>query len=129
MTTPPHALIIDDNKTNIEVLTMMLAQQGVDFTASQSASNLDTLLDSIEKLDVIFLDLELPNYDGFEILTQLKSKPQLTGVPIVAYTVHNSEIDIARKAGFHSFLGKPLSMKKFPEQLQKILAGTPVWEV
>ena len=127
--TPPHALIIDDSKTNIEVLTMMLARQGVDFTSTQFVSNLDELLTTIEKIDVIFLDLELPNQDGFEILSHLKTKPELANVPIVAYTVHNSEIDTARKAGFHSFLGKPLSLAKFPEQLQKILSGIPVWEI
>ncbi|MCL4254225.1 MAG: response regulator [Anaerolineae bacterium] len=125
----PHALIIDDSKTNIEVLTMMLSRQGVEFTAVQFVQHLEAVLETIEKLDVVFLDLELPNYDGFEILASLKQKPQFAGVPIVAYTVHNSEIDIARKAGFHSFLGKPLSLAKFPDQLQRILAGIPVWEV
>jgi CheY-like chemotaxis protein len=127
--TPPHALVIDDSKTNIEVLTMMLARQGVDFTATQFVTNLDDLINNIEKIDVIFLDLELPNHDGFEILLHLKTKPELAHVPIVAYTVHNSEIDTARKAGFHSFLGKPLSLAKFPEQLQKILSGISVWEI
>lgn len=125
----PHALIIDDSKTNIEVLTMMLSRQGVEFTAVQFVQHLETVLETLEKLDVIFLDLELPNYDGFEILASLKQKPQFAGVPIVAYTVHNSEIDSARKAGFHSFLGKPLSLTKFPDQLGRILAGIPVWEV
>ena len=125
----PHALIIDDSKTNIEVLTMMLSQQGVEFTAVQFVQHLEAVLETVEKLDVVFLDLELPNYDGFEILANLKQKPQFVNVPIVAYTVHNSEIDTARKAGFHSFLGKPLSLTKFPNQLERILAGIPVWEV
>lgn len=125
----PHALIIDDSKTNIDVLTMMLARQGVAFTATQTATHLDDLLETIEQIDVIFLDLEMPNHNGFEVLAQLKAKPQLANVPIVAYTVHNSEIDTARRAGFHSFLGKPLSLTKFPEQLQKILSGTSVWEI
>jgi len=115
--------------------TALMVAENYDFATATNAKIVGVLgpgkktsqaLDSIEKLDVIFLDLELPNYDGVEILTHLKSKPQLAGVPIVAYTVHNSEIDAARKVGFHSFLGKPLSMKKFPDQLQKILAGTPV---
>jgi len=125
----PHALIIDDSKTNIEVLTMMLARQGVEFTAIQFVINLDETLNTLDTVDVIFLDLELPNHNGFEILEYLKSKPNLANVPIVAYTVHNSEIDTARRAGFHSFLGKPLSLSKFPDQLQKILSGIPVWEI
>lgn len=124
----PHALIIDDSKTNIEVLTMMLTRQEVTFTAIQFFHQLDDLLATLEKIDIVFLDLEFPNLTGFEIFSKLKALPQLANVPIVAYTVHNSEIDTARKAGFHSFLGKPLSLSKFPDQLQRILAGIPVWE-
>ncbi|PJF29257.1 MAG: response regulator, partial [Phototrophicales bacterium] len=75
-----------------------------------------------------FLDLEFPNHTGFEIFAKLKALPKLADIPIVAYTVHNSEIDTARKAGFHSFLGKPLTLSKFPDQLQRILTGIPVWE-
>ena len=36
--------------------------------------------------------------------------------------------DPAAQAGFHSFLGKPLNVEKFPDQLQQILAGEPVWD-
>lgn len=125
----PHALIIDDNKTNIDVLTMLLKQQGVEFTAVQFVQDLDTTLNNLKHVDVIFLDLEFPNHDGFEIFTNLKQRSRLANVPIVAYTVHNSEIDVARKMGFHSFLGKPLNLNKFPDQLRRILAGEPVWEV
>lgn len=124
----PHALIIDDSQTNIEVLTMMLARQGLTFTAIQFVHQLDELLATIDKIDVVFLDLEFPNHTGFEIFAKLKALPKLADIPIVAYTVHNSEIDTARKAGFHSFLGKPLTLSKFPDQLQRILTGIPVWE-
>jgi CheY-like chemotaxis protein len=48
-------------------------------------------------------------------------------VPIVAYTAHTSEIVDARDAGFHSFLGKPLSSAKFAAQLADILDNRPVW--
>lgn len=125
----PHALIIDDNKTNIEVLTMMLGREGVEHTSIQFVMNLDEILASTPQINVVFLDLEMPNHDGFELLAYFKSKPQLANVPIVAYTVHNSEIDLARRAGFDSFLGKPLSLTKFPDQLKKILAGISVWEI
>ena len=43
------------------------------------------------------------------------------------YTVHVSEIGVARDLGFHSFLGKPLDVDKFPEQLKRILNDEPVW--
>jgi len=38
-------------------------------------------------------------------------------------------IDVARRAGFDSFIGKPLDLRGFPDQIRRILNGQPVWEV
>jgi CheY-like chemotaxis protein len=124
-----QALIVDDNSNNIEILIMLLAKEGVSYTAVQSAKNIDKALTDAGRLDVIFLDLEFPNGSGFELLKTLKVDPRFTGVPVVAYSVHTSEIDRVRRAGFHSFIGKPLDSRLFPGQLQRILSGESVWEV
>ncbi|MCU0464069.1 MAG: response regulator [Anaerolineae bacterium] len=122
-----QALIIDDNRGNLDVLSMLLAQQGVIVTAVQSIKQVSFALETVSP-DVVFLDLEFPNGSGFDVLTDLKANPLLAGVPVVAYTVHVSEIDVTRRAGFDSFLGKPLDSRKFPDQLRRILSGQAVWE-
>jgi CheY-like chemotaxis protein len=127
--TDQHALIIDDKQTNIDVLVMLLNKEGLRHSALQSLRNLPQMLDNIDPVDIVFLDLEFPNGDGFQALQELRTVPRLQGVPIVAYSVHTSEVDDARRAGFDSFLGKPLSLQKFPQQLQQILRGEQVWEV
>ncbi|MEP6986122.1 MAG: response regulator [Chloroflexota bacterium] len=124
-----QALIVDDNPNNIEILVMLLAKEGVNYTAVQSVRHIDQTLIDIERLDVIFLDLEFPNGNGFELLKHLKSNPRFADIPIVAYSVHTSEIDRVRRAGFHSFIGKPLNSQLFPNQLNRILNGESVWEV
>lgn len=124
----PHALVIDDNRNNGEVLAMLLKNSGVSHTMLLSPRNLGEILESLTQIDVVFLDLELPNYSGFDVLKALQDDPRLIQVPIVAYTVHTSEANEARAAGFHSFLGKPLNMQVFPDQLQRILSGERVWE-
>jgi two-component system cell cycle response regulator DivK len=126
--TAKQALIIDDNRSNLDVLSMFLSQQGVMVTAVQSVKQVSFALETINP-DVVFLDLEFPTGNGFDLLRDMKANPTLTGVPIVAYTVHTSEIDEARTAGFDSFIGKPLDSRRFPEQLQRILNGQAVWEV
>jgi CheY-like chemotaxis protein len=126
-----HALVIDDNLLNIEVLCMMLAHEGLSSTTltrpQQLNETLARLFEQSTRVDVAFVDLEFPNGDGFNVLRQLKADPHFVGVPIVAYTVHTSEIDIARQSGFDSFLGKPLDSRYFPQQLRQILAHQPVW--
>ena len=125
----PQALIIDDNRLNIDVLTLMLSKEGIGYSSLESPRHLSQTLDQMESIDVVFLDLEFPNNNGFKLLEQLKADSRLQGVPIVAYTVHAGKIDEARRAGFDSFVGKPLSIQHFPNQLKRILSGIPVWEV
>lgn len=123
-----HALIIDDNIKNVNILARLLAEQAVSSTPVMNSRIIDTILNTSSEIDVIFLDLEMPGLNGFEVLQKLKASPRFENVPVVAYTVHVSEINEARQRGFHSFIGKPLDPDRFPEQLDRILRGEPVWE-
>ncbi len=124
-----HALIIDDNINNIEVLEMLLAQHEASCATVQSVRHVEKTVSELEHVDVIFVDLEFPQGNGFQVLTILRGFEKLKGVPIIAYSVHTSEIDEARLAGFDGFLGKPLQAQRFPSQLKRILSGGAVWDV
>jgi two-component system, cell cycle response regulator DivK len=123
-----HALVIDDNIKNVNVLARLLSEQGVSSTRLTNPKHLDSTLESIDQLDAIFVDLEMPGLDGFEVLAKIKSDARFQTVPVVAYTVHISEISVAHQRGFDSFIGKPIDPDRFPEQLARILNGEAVWE-
>jgi CheY-like chemotaxis protein len=122
-----HALIIDDNADNVGILEEMLTMEGIAFTSLHDPAKLEAKIKNQPSYDVVFLDLEMPNVDGYEMFRRLKADARFQNVPIVAYTVHVSEINEIRKLGFHSFLGKPLDADAFPRQLQRILKGERVW--
>jgi CheY-like chemotaxis protein len=61
----PHALIIDDNPTNIDVLAMLLEQQGVAHTALTSSQETLESIGRLPRPDIIFLDLDLGNDDYY----------------------------------------------------------------
>ncbi len=123
-----HALIIDDNAKNVTVLARLLSEQAVSSTSVTNSRLLDATLGTTGSLDVIFVDLEMPGLSGFDILQRLKADARFQSVPVVAYTVHVSEIHEARQQGFDGFIGKPLDPDRFPGQLARILQGDPVWE-
>jgi two-component system cell cycle response regulator DivK len=81
----------------------------------------------MSRLDVIFCDLEMPKLTGYEMLPMLRE--QVGQLPIIAYSVHLSEIDATRKMGFDGFVGKPLDNERFPEIIRRILNGQSVWEL
>ncbi|HLY25644.1 MAG TPA: response regulator [Aggregatilineales bacterium] len=124
----PHALLIDDNSTNLEILARMLAAQGITYTLVKDPTQAFDKIETLPRLDVIFCDLEMPKLTGFEMLPMLRER--LGGsVPIIAYSVHLSEIDVTRKMGFDGFIGKPLDNDRFPEIISRILKGDAVWEL
>jgi two-component system, cell cycle response regulator DivK len=123
-----HALIVDDNALNVNVLARLLATEGVDNTSVLEPLELAAVLDQLDAVNVVFLDLEMPHIDGYQVLEQLKGDERFRSVPIVAYTVHVSEMKESLNQGFDGFIGKPLNSDRFPDQLSRILNGEPVWE-
>lgn len=123
-----QALIVDDNKKNVVILSRMLLDEGIESIQVTNPARLGEVLNEASNCRVIFLDLEMPGIDGYQILEKLKSDSRFQSTPIVAYTVHVSEIQVAHGKGFNGFIGKPLDSDRFPDQLARILRGEPVWE-
>jgi CheY-like chemotaxis protein len=123
----PQALVVEDDPMSVEVIDRLLQKEGLSVTAVHDPARLDSIVDQLHTFDVIFLDLELPTMDGYELLAVLLDEFKVQ-VPIVAYTMHTNEIQTARQQGFHSFLGKPLKLARFPDQLRRIMDDEPVWE-
>ena len=121
-----RALVVDDNPQNLKVLTQMLSKQGVTCVDFASPTKLSDVLPAMEQVDVAFIDLEMPGLDGYSLKELLRN--HFGAIPIIAYTVHVSEISVVRRLGFNGFLSKPLSSERFPSQLARILKGEPVWD-
>lgn len=124
-----HALIIDDNVKNVSVLAHLLSDESVTHTQVTNTNQIDGAVASLSQVDVVFLDLEMPGLNGYEVLAKLKGELGFEQVPVVAYTVHVSEINNAHQYGFDGFIGKPINPDKFPGQLARILRGESVWEI
>lgn len=126
MNESPVALLIDDNKVNLKVLRQMLQKQGIACIEVSDPGTLEALLPDLAQVDLVFLDLEMPTLDGYSVKDILREA--LGSTPIIAYTVHTSEMPIVREAGFDGLLSKPLDSARFPDQINRILNGIPVWD-
>lgn len=120
-----HALIVEDHRDSADVLARLLEREGV----SSSAINrpLDLKATDLEAVDMIFLDLEMPGMNGYELFQQLREQYHVT-VPIIAYTVNTNEKVTARKLGFNGMLPKPIDPVCFSDQFSRILQGQALWE-
>src|SRR5579871_2316858 len=112
--TEARALVIDDNVQNLRVMIQMLARQGVSSVEFANPTMLYKVLPTLEQIDVAFLDLEMPVMNGYVVKDLLREK--FGEIPIIAYTVHLSEVNVVRRLGFNGFLAKPLNSDRFPGQ-------------
>jgi CheY-like chemotaxis protein len=122
------ALIIEDDSVSVAVLRRLLDQRLVESLVIRDYEVLDYLKD-VAGADIVFLDLEMPNVTGYEVLKMIREMPAFDATPVIAYTTHISHMNDVRVAGFDGFLSKPLDAANFADQLARILAGEKVWEV
>jgi two-component system response regulator len=67
------------------------------------------------RVDLVLLDLNLPKYDGREVLQQIRSDPGLTHLPVVILTTSSAEEDVLRSYKLHAnaFVTKPVDVNQF----------------
>ena len=72
--------------------------------------------------DLILLDLNLPKYDGRQLLEQVKSDPDLARIPIVVLTTSSAEEDILRSYQLHAnaYVTKPVDLDQFINAVRQI---------
>jgi two-component system response regulator len=74
------------------------------------------------KVDLVLLDLNLPKYDGRQVLEKIRSDPDLTHTPVVILTTSSSEEDILRSYKLHAnaFVTKPVDVNQFISAVRQI---------
>ena len=103
-------LVVDDVPANVKLLEARLMAEYFDvLTASNGRDALD-ICDRTQ-VDVILLDIMMPEMDGFEVCERLKSNPRTAHIPVVMVTALDQPSDRVRglKAGADDFLTKPVN--------------------
>ncbi len=72
--------------------------------------------------DLILLDLNLPKYDGRQLLEKIKSDPDLSRIPVVVLTTSSAEEDILRSYRLHAnaYVTKPVDLDQFINAVRQI---------
>jgi two-component system cell cycle response regulator DivK len=108
------ALVVEDNENNRYLLTLLLEQ--ADFVVVAAVGGRRGLeLARLEMPDVILLDIQMPEMDGYEVAARLRSDPELTHIPIVGVSSFAMPGDHERaiKAGFAGYIEKPIDPELF----------------
>ena len=113
-------LIVDDTVSNLDILDELLDQYDV-----MDATNGKDALEIVEeeKVDLILLDIMMPEMDGFEVCQKLKENPQTTNIPIIFITAKTDEdsIEKAYEIGGADYVTKPFRPKELLARVKKEL--------
>ena len=124
-------LVVEDNVSNFVLIARMLGYMGIHCEWKTSGYEVVEFADTLPRVDLVLMDIRLPYEDGYGALRKVRNSPTLKDTLVVAVTAEASQEQIrkARESGFDGFLGKPLDPDLFPDQIRRILAGEPVWEM
>jgi CheY-like chemotaxis protein len=127
---PVEILLIDDSPSDT-ALTVEAFKNG------KIANKLFSVADGVEAMaylrqqgvyknarrpDLIMLDLNLPKKDGRQLLTELKSDPELKVIPVIVLTTSRADEDIIKSYEYQAncFITKPVDFKSFSEIIRAI---------
>ncbi len=118
----PTILYIEDNPENRLLVRRILEAEGYTVVeATDGPTGLEMARQSLP--DLILLDINLPEVDGYQMVGRLRSLPGLGGVPIIALTANVMKGDRERTlaAGCDGYIQKPVDVDTLPAQIAGFL--------
>ncbi|MFJ8749137.1 response regulator [Streptomyces sp. NPDC102441] len=106
----------EDNKIRNTLHVVRDGQEALDFLYRQGEHTDAT------RPDLILLDLNLPKYDGRQVLERIKTDPELALIPVVVLTTSSAEEDILRSYKLHAnaYVTKPVDLEQFIGAVRQI---------
>lgn len=107
-------LLIDDDARNTFALTTVLEDKEMEVIVGKNGKEALRLLEQHPNIDIVLMDIMMPEMDGYEAMQQIRKKPQFRKLPIIALTAKAMKGDKAKciEAGANDYMTKPVDTNK-----------------
>jgi two-component system cell cycle response regulator DivK len=115
-------LLVEDNENNRYLARILLERAGfVVTTAANGKQALEAARQ--DKPDLVVMDIQLPEMDGYETAERFKRDPALADIPLVGVSSFAMVGDRAKalKAGFAGYIEKPIDTDTFAQEIERLL--------
>jgi len=118
-----HLLIVDDNELNRDMLARRLERQGYEVTAVEDGHQaLDALKEN--KIDLVLLDIMMPELSGYEVLERIKSTEATRHIPVIMISAVDELSSVVRclEMGADDYLFKPFNPQLIRVRIEAALS-------
>ncbi|WP_294331112.1 response regulator [uncultured Sphingomonas sp.] len=121
---PKRVLVVEDNELNLKLFCDLLRAHGYEAEPVRDGREAVPAARRFQP-DLVIMDVQLPHVTGFELIRQMQMDSALGRIPIMAVTAYSSHEDEERirAAGARSYVAKPISLARFVDQVEKLLAS------
>ncbi|NJN72835.1 MAG: response regulator [Limnothrix sp. RL_2_0] len=117
-----HILVVDNNVTACRVLAQQLEQLQAQVTTSHGAASAIAKLGQYHKFDAVLIDWQMPDIDGIELATHIRSLPDGHRLPLVLLSSHGLPAAATLKTlAIAAILSKPIKPQQLATTLHKVL--------
>ena len=123
MTDRARVLVVEDNDMNMQLVEYLLEEGGYQIVKAASGEEALSIARSGEAVDLILMDIHLPDMDGISVVREMKSDARTSAIPILALTAHAMRGDKDRflEAGCDGYISKPIDVKTFLSSIRTYL--------
>lgn len=116
-------LIAEDSASVRKFISLALKMQGFNVIAAVDGMDAIEKLPTIDQLDLIITDINMPNIDGIRLIQNIRADQMLKDIPIIILTSLSDDKDIkaGMDAGANSYLIKPFNTKKIQYEVSKYI--------
>lgn len=114
-------LIVDDQESNVSLLTQLLSEGGYTRVASTRDPQEVCALHREHRYDLILLDLQMPGMDGFQVMEGLKTNSEDGYLPVLVLTAQPGHKLRALQAGAKDFISKPFDLVEVKTRIHNML--------
>lgn len=123
MSTAPRALVVDDAADIRLLADLVLSMAGFTVTAAASGREALDALGRGDVPDIMLLDVQMPEVDGWETLRRVRDDPRTANLPVVLCTVKGLPEDALKgwSLGCDGYMGKPFDIGGLVDELRGVL--------
>lgn len=120
----PRILLVEDNEMNRDMLSRRLQRKGFEVLMAIDGEQ-GLSMATTTPLDLVLMDMSLPQMDGWEVTRQLKANPATQHLPIIALTAHAMAGDREKclAAGCDDYDTKPIEFTRLLEKITTLLGN------